>query len=115
MTLPLALAFALPAWGAIEWRHVGWIMAINLFVLGYHALVVVAYKKAPANQIALAEYSGLVFVTLFGVMWFDEIPDILTLVGISLIVIPMMPIKWKTFFSLGNRASLDVEVNQPKS
>jgi drug/metabolite transporter (DMT)-like permease len=115
MTLPLALAFALPAWGAIEWRHVGWIMAINLFVLGYHALVVVAYKKAPANQIALAEYSGLLFVTLFGVMWFDEIPDILTLVGISLIVIPMMPIKWKTFFSLGNRAPLDVEVNQPKS
>ncbi|MFA0262776.1 DMT family transporter [Vibrio cyclitrophicus] len=115
MTLPLALAFALPAWAAIEWRHVGWIMAINLFVLGYHALVVVAYKKAPANQIALAEYSGLVFVTLFGVMWFDEIPDILTLVGISLIVIPMMPIRWKKFFSLGNRASLDVEVNQPKS
>ncbi|GAL10155.1 metabolite transporter (DMT) superfamily [Vibrio astriarenae] len=45
MTLPLALAFALPQWAEIEWRHVGWIMAINLFVLGYHALVVVAYKK----------------------------------------------------------------------
>lgn len=95
MTLPLALAFAVPQWVAIEWRHVGWIMAINLFVLGYHALVVIAYKKAPANQIALAEYSGLVFVTLFGVMWFDEIPDLLTLVGIGLIVIPMMPIQWR--------------------
>ncbi|MFA0015272.1 DMT family transporter [Vibrio lentus] len=115
MTLPLALVFALPTWSAIEWRHIGWIMAINLFVLGYHALVVVAYKKAPANQIALAEYSGLVFVTLFGVMWFDEIPDILTLVGISLIVIPMMPIKWKKCFSLKSRAPLDVEVNRPKS
>ncbi|MFI3275617.1 DMT family transporter, partial [Vibrio sp.] len=114
MTLPLALIFALPTWSAIEWHHVGWIMAINLFVLGYHALVVVAYKKAPANQIALAEYSGLVFVTLFGVMWFDEIPDILTLVGISLIVIPMMPIKWKKVFKWRERAALEVEVTPPK-
>ncbi|WP_264875123.1 DMT family transporter [Vibrio agarivorans] len=100
MTLPLALAFALPQWAEIEWRHVGWIMAINLFVLGYHALVVIAYKKAPASQIALAEYSGLVFVTLFGVMWFDEIPDVLTLIGIALIVVPMMPIQWKKWLRL---------------
>ncbi|MGR5119129.1 DMT family transporter [Vibrio astriarenae] len=100
MTLPLALAFALPQWAEIEWRHVGWIMAINLFVLGYHALVVIAYKKAPASQIALAEYSGLVFVTLFGVMWFDEIPDVLTLIGIALIVVPMMPIQWKKWLKL---------------
>lgn len=95
MTLPLALVLAMPQWTDIEWRHVGWIMAINLFVLGYHALVVIAYKKAPANQIALAEYSGLVFVTLFGVLWFDEIPDLLTLLGIGLIVIPIMPIQWR--------------------
>ncbi|MDN2481614.1 DMT family transporter [Vibrio astriarenae] len=106
MTLPLALAFALPQWAEIEWRHVGWIMAINLFVLGYHALVVIAYKKAPASQIALAEYSGLVFVTLFGVMWFDEIPDVLTLIGIALIVVPMMPIQWKKWLKLqGSKAS----------
>ncbi|WP_394239919.1 DMT family transporter [Vibrio astriarenae] len=110
MTLPLALAFALPQWAEIEWRHVGWIMAINLFVLGYHALVVVAYKKAPASQIALAEYSGLVFVTLFGVMWFDEIPDFLTLVGIALIVIPMMPIQWRKWL---RRKAEPVAQNQP--
>lgn len=95
MTLPLSLALAVPQWADIEWRHVGWIMAINLFVLGYHALVVIGYKKAAAGQIALAEYSGLVFVTAFGVMWFDEIPDLLTLAGILLIVVPMMPINWK--------------------
>ncbi|PMH40334.1 multidrug transporter [Vibrio sp. 10N.286.49.B3] len=95
MTLPLALVLAIYQWTEITWVHVMWIMAINLFVLGYHALVVVAYKKAAAGQIALAEYSGLAFVTLFGVMWFDEIPDMLTGLGIALIVIPMMPIQWK--------------------
>jgi drug/metabolite transporter (DMT)-like permease len=114
MTLPLALVFALPYWAAIEWHHIGWIVAINLFVLGYHALVVIAYKKAPANQIALAEYSGLLFVTLFGVMWFDEIPDILTLIGVALIVVPMMPIQWRKHFRWIRRAPFDVEANQTK-
>lgn len=98
MTLPLSLVLALPQWADIEWRHIGWIMAINLFVLGYHALVVIGYKKAAAGQIALAEYSGLVFVTAFGVMWFDEIPDALTVLGILLIVVPMMPLNWTRLF-----------------
>lgn len=98
MTLPLSLVLAVPQWAAIEWHHVGWVMAINLFVLGYHALVVIGYKKAAAGQIALAEYSGLVFVTAFGMMWFDEIPDLLTVIGILLIVVPMMPVKWSRLF-----------------
>lgn len=99
MTLPLAAVIAGYQWQAIEWRHVMWIMAINVFVLGYHAIVVVAYKKADASQIALAEYSGLAFVTAFGVMWFDEIPDVFTVFGILLIVVPMMPIKWRKWFT----------------
>ncbi|MGY2574789.1 DMT family transporter [Vibrio sp. C8] len=94
MTLPLALILAIPGWSAISWTHLGWIVIINLLVLAYHALVVIAYKKVEANRIALAEYSGLVFVTWFGIMWFDEIPDLLTALGILLIVVPMMPIKW---------------------
>lgn len=95
MTLPFALMLALPEWKSISWRHVGWIMAINLYVLGYHALVVIAYKKAAAGLIGLAEYSGLVFVTIFGIIWFDEVPDPLTMFGIILIVAPMMPIRWR--------------------
>ncbi len=94
MTLPLALILAIPGWSEISWTHLSWIVLINLLVLAYHVLVVLAYKKVEANRIALAEYSGLVFVTWFGVMWFDEIPDILTAIGILLIVVPMMPIKW---------------------
>lgn len=95
MTLPIAAVIAYLEWQPIEWHHVGWIVAINLFVLSYHALVVQAFRRAPASQIALAEYSGLAFVTLFGVMWFDEIPDLFTALGIILIIVPMMPIRWK--------------------
>ncbi|OLQ93460.1 multidrug transporter [Vibrio panuliri] len=95
MTIPGALMFAFPQWQPISWTHVMWIVAINIFVLAYHALVVKAFRLAPANQIALAEYSGLAFVTLFGVMWFNEVPDLLTVLGIALIVLPMMPVQWR--------------------
>jgi drug/metabolite transporter (DMT)-like permease len=95
MTIPLALIIAIYEWQPISWQHFMWIMAINIFVLGYHALVVMAFKLAPASQIALAEYSGLAFATFFGVIWFAEIPDIFTVLGIAAIVIPMMPIRWR--------------------
>jgi len=99
MTLPLALLLAITQWQPISWIHIGWITAINLFVLGYHALVVIAYKRSAVSNIALAEYSGLAFVTLFGVLWFDEVPDLFTALGILLIVIPMMPLPWQKWFS----------------
>lgn len=95
MTLPLAFLLAIFEWKAISWTNIMWIVAINVFVLGYHALVVIAYKKAAVSSIALAEYSGLAFVTLFGIIWFDEVPDLFTAIGILLIVIPMMPLPWK--------------------
>jgi drug/metabolite transporter (DMT)-like permease len=59
--------------------------------LAYNGVAVAAYKKAPAGNIAVAENSGLLFVTLFGVMWFNEVPDWLTIVGIVMIVVPLIP------------------------
>jgi len=99
MTLPLALLLSLFNWQAISMVNILWIVAINIFVLGYHALVVIAYKKADVSHIALAEYSGLAFVTVFGIIWFNEIPDILTALGIILIVLPMMPLPWKKWLT----------------
>jgi len=108
MTLPLAFVLAVMQWQPISWTNVMWITAINLFVLGYHALVVVAYKRSAVSNIALAEYSGLAFVTLFGVIWFDEIPDLFTAIGILLIVIPMMPLPWKKWFSRKTDQKADI-------
>lgn len=103
MTLPVALILAVYQWQLISWKNIMWIVAINIFVLSYHALVVIAYKKAAVSNIALAEYSGLAFVTLFGIAWFDEIPDLLTALGILLIVIPMMPLPWKKWLTKKNK------------
>lgn len=99
MTLPLAFVLAIFDWQSVSMTNILWIVAINVFVLAYHALVVIAYKKSAVSNIALAEYSGLAFVTIFGIIWFDEIPDLLTALGILLIVVPMMPLPWKKWLS----------------
>jgi drug/metabolite transporter (DMT)-like permease len=75
--------------------YLGYIALSATLILAYNGLAVSAYQKAHSSQIALAEYSGLVFVALIGMIWFNEIPDILTFIGILLIVLPLAPIPRK--------------------
>ncbi len=91
ISLPISGLLALFDWQPLGLTQYFWILASSLCVLAYNALAVFAYKKAQADEIALAEYSGLIFVTLFGIWWFNEIPDLLTLIGIILIVMPLIP------------------------
>ncbi|HDM8221426.1 TPA: DMT family transporter [Vibrio campbellii] len=90
-SLPISAILAGVYWQSITWQELALVVASAVCILSYNGLAVLAYQKAPAGEIALAEYSGLVFVTLFGVWWFDEIPDWLTAVGIIMIVLPLLP------------------------
>jgi len=90
MSLPVSGAFAIFFWQPISWFELMLITASALFTMGYHGCAVSAYKSSNTSQIALAEYSGLIFVTLFGITWFDEVPDWLTIVGIFLIILPII-------------------------
>ncbi|MUK76159.1 EamA family transporter [Aliivibrio fischeri] len=94
LSLPVSGGLAWLYWQPLHYHEVLWIALSATFIISYNGLATIAYKKAPATQISLAEYSGLIFVVIFGVVWFDEIPDILTAVGIALIVIPLMPKTW---------------------
>ena len=93
LSLPVAGILAAWSWQAISASQLGFIAAGALLILIYNGLAVLAYRKAPAGEIGLAEYSGLVFVTLFGVWWFNEIPDWITALGITLIIAPLLPIR----------------------
>ncbi|NOI77728.1 DMT family transporter [Vibrio coralliilyticus] len=93
LSLPVAGILAVWSWQPINASQLGLIAAGALLILVYNGLAVLAYRKAPAGEIGLAEYSGLVFVTLFGVWWFNEIPDWITAMGIMLIIAPLLPIR----------------------
>ena len=93
LSLPVAGILAVWSWQPINASQLGLIAAGALLILVYNGLAVLAYRKAPAGEIGLAEYSGLVFVTLFGIWWFNEIPDWITAMGIMLIITPLLPIR----------------------
>ncbi|MGR5420650.1 DMT family transporter [Vibrio sp. PNB22_4_1] len=90
-SLPISTILARFYWQPMTWHELAFVIASAVCILSYNGLAVLAYQKAPAGDIALAEYSGLVFVTLFGIWWFDEIPDWLTAIGILVIVLPLLP------------------------
>ena len=46
-----------------------------------------AYQLAPASLVSLYTYSQIIFVSIFGLLFFKEIPDIFSLVGVSFIII----------------------------
>ncbi|QYJ73519.1 DMT family transporter [Shewanella sp. FJAT-51649] len=98
LSLPVSASLAFFYWTPISTIHLLLILASAALVLTYNGLVVTAYQRAPASSIAVAENSGLVFVTLFGVIWFDEVPDILTVLGIFMIILPLLP--WKSLLKL---------------
>ncbi|WP_332227904.1 hypothetical protein [Vibrio vulnificus] len=50
---------------------------------------------ASPSALCCCYLSGLAFVTVFGVIWFDEVPDSYTVLSILLLIVPMMPIRWK--------------------
>ncbi|OAM99058.1 hypothetical protein AZ468_13570 [Vibrio europaeus] len=98
LSLPISAILALFYWQPISNSHLLLILASAALILTYNGFAVMAYQRSPASSIAVAENSGLVFVALFGVMWFDEVPDWLTALGIVMIILPLMP--WKAVVKL---------------
>ncbi|MEZ9230112.1 DMT family transporter [Vibrio amylolyticus] len=92
-SLPISGILAWVFWMPIHIEELIWVGVSSALILAYNGLAVIAYKKTEAYHIAIAEYSGLVFVTLFGIWWFSEVPTVLTLIGILLIVLPLLPVK----------------------
>ncbi|RTZ14769.1 DMT family transporter [Vibrio aquaticus] len=91
LSIPVSAIVALINWNPISFHQVGLILASAALILAYNGFAVAAYKRAPASNIAIAENSGLVFVVIIGVVWFSEVPDWLTTLGIIMIVLPLMP------------------------
>lgn len=94
-SIPVSALLALFHWQPMSAQLFLFVAISAVCILGYNGLAVAAYRRAPAGQIALSEYSGLLFVTIIGLVGFNELPDGFTWLGISLIVLPLLPVrKW---------------------
>ena len=91
LSLPLvALIAALTGFTGFSWQMLGVAILSNGFLLAYQLFCVLAYRRAQAGDIAVAEYSGLLFAIFFGWLWFDEWLDGLSWFGAALIVLPSL-------------------------
>ncbi|GIU32390.1 DMT family transporter [Shewanella schlegeliana] len=97
LSIPLTLVMVLvQGFEGVSWALIGIAALSNSFLLAYHWLCVLAYRKAEASKIAIAEYTGLLFCVLFGWLLFDEWLDGLSWVGAGFIVLPSLIIPWVT-------------------
>lgn len=91
LSLPVSSLLVYQYWQPLQIEQWLLIAASALFTLGYQGCCVAAYRQSETYKIGLAEYSGLIFVAIFGYLWFNETPDLLTGLGILLIIMPMAP------------------------
>ncbi len=74
-----------------------------LCLVAYQGCCILAFQKADASAIAVAEYSGLVFAAGLGWLIFHESVDLWTIAGISLIILPVI---WHSWFEHRQELSL---------
>ncbi|MCJ7553136.1 MAG: EamA family transporter, partial [Ignavibacteriaceae bacterium] len=63
------------------------LILIGLATLSARITSAKAYQMAKASLVSLYTYSQIIFASLFGLMFFKEIPDLLSIMGASVIII----------------------------
>lgn len=62
------------------------LLGIGLFAVASHMLIVIAFSMAPASILAPFQYIEIVSATIFGLLLFNEFPDLTKWVGIFIII-----------------------------
>jgi drug/metabolite transporter (DMT)-like permease len=79
------LPFLLGPWGAVDLAVLGFIAALAALMVANGLVLPAAYQSAPSVIIATFDYCYLIFATLLGILFFDEVPDLQTIVGMLMI------------------------------
>lgn len=63
-------------------------MTMLLAVMGFTGMLglLIGYQRAPASMVAPMQYSQIIWAVLFGLIFFDETPALITIVGTSVII-----------------------------
>lgn len=73
-------------WETPDARGLGLMVVVGLLGLGGHALLIKALALAPASVLQPLNYTMMVWAVLFGYLFYDDLPDIPTVIGALIIV-----------------------------
>lgn len=79
--------------GTLMLKHFRWpavadlpyLVVAGVFAGAAHVCLILATRSAPANQVAPAQYSQMIWALVIGAVFFAEFPDVPAIVGICLI------------------------------
>ncbi|MCL1051755.1 DMT family transporter [Shewanella abyssi] len=112
LSIPLVIVMvAVQGLEGLSWSLVAIAGLSSGFLLAYHWFCVLAYRRAQASQIAIAEYAGLLFCVFFGWLLFEEWLDALSWVGVAFIVLPSLIIPWVSHKVVNSNAKKIIEHN----
>ena len=73
-----------PVWPRLDsW---GWLLLLGLIATVSHMLAIRAFRLAPASVLAPFQYLEILGATFLGAVIFDDVPDLLTGLGIAIII-----------------------------
>ncbi|MEX0306409.1 MAG: DMT family transporter [Ruegeria sp.] len=93
--------------------HLGMMALVGVFSVIAQHLIILAYRAAPAGVVAPSQYSQIIWATIFGMMFFDEHPDIWVAVGASIIIASGVFVVWRE--SRANTSSTNTPVLRVRS
>ena len=83
----VVMGVALPfVYRPVPLPDLGLLAAVAALSLVATMLLIQAYRSTPAGVVAPMQYSQIIWATLFGVLFFDEVPDAFTVLGAGIII-----------------------------
>ena len=80
------LPIVIVQWQPMAAWQVGWLLLAGCAASGAQFSVTAAYAHAPAKEISVYDYSQVLFTAVWGVAFFGELPDYLSVIGYVIII-----------------------------
>ena len=81
-----ANAFLLGPWQSLGGREWIFLAALSVLMFGNGLVLPAAYQLAPTTIVATFDYSFLLFSAFLGFLFFGEVPDVVSVIGMAMIV-----------------------------
>ncbi len=88
--IPMPLVFSMPSWSEIPL-----ILGLGLTGVAAQFLLSIAYKNAQAAIVTVFNYSGIIWATLFGWMFWNDWPTTTILAGGAVVIASNVFIVWR--------------------
>ena len=82
----LSVPYLITSFNPMTWQQTALLCGAGACAAGGQFSVTAAYYHAPANKISIYDYSQVLFSTLFGFIFFAQLPDFMSIIGYIIII-----------------------------